>query len=434
MKKSKRFIAIISSIIMLFSIFGGLTQAFAATTYYAYSIGVNHGSATSSSSLTGDFRPNVKYANTCYGMINGITSYYNCSPDRAYMKGNNPSGNPRIASRVVFLNGHANQSNIVFNANNAGGNYDTGVTLGSTTTKCIGLASISMSTCDLISFVGCDTAKETTTSTNNIAKQARSRGATSSVGFKDKITSRSTDGKGWCNKYNDALALGYTISGAISYATSFYPNSDLGKYARVYGSTSNKIATSSGNVSSVTPVQMCYRVIEPKNISVVSSIKDTNAFNINTDVIASEIKKTAQSFDLSDYTVYTNMFSEDERTGIVVFTYMINNKVETNYAYVAEIQDGKLVNIICSFDKDANTMTKNARNTIVNKVSTHKTEKKLRSPEKLNNNLQGKISASNESYYFDFNTNELRYVNVQYYTAINAENVTVDIPYEEVIS
>ena len=162
-----------------------------ATTYYAYSIGVNHG--TTNSGLSGNFVPNVKYANTCYGIINGIDSYYNDEPTVSYMKGNNPAGVRRIASRVVWLNGHASNTTILFNHNNNGGSYDTGAYYGNDTSKYVGIKSTNMSGVDLISFVGCETAN----GGSNLAFSAYSKGATTAVGFTGKIVSRSADGQGW---------------------------------------------------------------------------------------------------------------------------------------------------------------------------------------------------------------------------------------------
>ena len=149
------------------------------TTYYAYSIGGDQGTA-------GDFSSNVYYAHVCYGMISGITSYYNNMPTVSYMKGNNPAGARKIGSRIVFLNSHANNEEMVFNYQQLVGSYYTGVYYGYDTTNDVGLLSTNMSGVDLISFVGCSTGAGTT----NLPSRAVSHGATTAVGFTNSCRSR----------------------------------------------------------------------------------------------------------------------------------------------------------------------------------------------------------------------------------------------------
>lgn len=421
-KKLKKLSSIFLVLILIVSSFNFAITASASTTYYAYSIGVNHG--TTNSGLSGDFTSNVKYANTWYGMISGIASYYNCSPTSTYMKGTNPVGTRRIASRIVFLNGHGSASNIVFNHNNEGGYYDTGVTIGKDTTKCVGLQSTDMSTVDLISFVGCNTANGTT----NIAITAHQRGAKSSVGFTNSISSRTTDGRGWCRKYNDALTLGYTISGAISYATSCYPNSNLGTYVKVYGSTSNKVANSSGSVASLS-VETPAPEITQISVDVYNSNAKTNN-SLDIEEIINEIKKIDSSFDISDYTVKSNMFSEDKKSGIIIFTYMINEEIRTNFAYVVEVKDGIATNIYCGNKKDTADINVSS---IENAVSTSK----MAASEPTTHTFAKGINTaenSEEYYYYDFNTNVIRHIETFYYCAENAENVIVDVVNEETIN
>lgn len=439
----KKLISILISTVLMVSLFTNnaiaisrkieITEA-KATNCYAYSIGVNHGNTNSG--LTGNFIPNVKYANTCYGMINGISSYYNDRPTISYMKGNNPSGNRRIASRVVWLNGHANNTTLVFNHNNLGGNYNTGVYYGYDTSNYVGLLSTSMSGVDLISFVGCQTAK----GQNNLASRARSQGATTAIGFRESITSRSSDGQGWCRKFNDALSIGHTISSAISYATSFYPNADLDNYIKVYGSTTNKISQS-GNVSSLSTGEQWpgNRILNTNitynNIGIVENealIKYSKELSniINTIIIQDK------SFNTSDYSISANMYSDDGKSGIVTLTYNIG-EIVTNKAYIITVENNTVTNIVLSHavssNKSASTMT-NQKNLINEKYLISLVEKhKSQNSVKYYNNKSNIIDVR-KNYYFDYSTNKLTYQKCVYCIAPNSDNVIIDFVSSEVIN
>lgn len=437
MKKTRKIFALLLSLTLVFSVLS--VNAFAidtrATTYYAYSIGVNHG--TTNSGLTGDFTTNVKYANTCYGMIDGITSYYHTAPTVSYMQGNNPAGVRRIGSRVVWLNGHANNTTIVFNYNNNGGSYDTGVYYGSDTSKYAGIQSTNMSGVDLISFVGCETAANTT----NLASRAKDKGATTAVGFTGKIVSRSTDGQGWCRKYNDALALGHTISSAISYATSFYPNSNLPDYVKVYGSTTNRIASSGGSVASVTSEDFASGT-QIINVDMmyndVGNIQNGKLKNYATDFtdIFNSIREYDSNFDVNDYEVSVNMYSEDGNSGIATFTYKIGD-IRTNKAYVATIEDGIITDIICngvavesrtaSIEDSQNVNS--LEESLLKLVEEHK-KSQYSTMSVVDDNIVGE----EEQYIYDYNTNTLIYQKCTYTVVPSADNVIVDTVIEETLN
>lgn len=436
MKKIRKIIALLLALVLTFGVLSAnaLAAKARATTYYAYSIGVNHG--TTNSGLSGNFVPNVKYANTCYGIINGIDSYYNDEPTVSYMKGNNPAGVRRIASRVVWLNGHASNTTILFNHNNNGGSYDTGVYYGNDTSKYVGIKSTNMSGVDLISFVGCETAN----GGSNLAFSAYSKGATTAVGFTGKIVSRSADGQGWCRKYNDALSIGHTISSAISYATSFYPNSNLPNYVKMYGSTTNRIA-SSGSVASVTDADYTTGT-EIINVDTVynniGNIRNGELKNYTTNFadIINSIHAYDSEFDVKDYKVSVNMYSDDGNSGIVIFTYKIGD-ILTNKAYVATIESGMITDIICN----GIAVESNSANIKKNPYTTSSEEAllKLVAEHKMRQVATASITDENivseeTNYIYDYNKDTLIYQKCVYTVIPSADNVIVDTVTEEILN
>ncbi|MDE5946015.1 MAG: hypothetical protein K2G63_01715 [Oscillospiraceae bacterium] len=418
MKKLKRMMSGFLGAMMMVSMCSVNISSASAASYYAYSIGVNHG--TTNAGLEGNFTQNVAYANTCYGMISGVASYYNNMPTQSYMKGNNPLGERKIASRVVFLNGHASSSRMYFNHNNNGGEYDTGVYYGYDTATCPGLLSTDMSTNDLISFVGCSTAAGTT----NLASRAVSRGATTAVGFTESIHSRFINGPDWCRKYNDALVNGYTVANAITYATSCYPNSDLGKYVKVYGSSTNTIA-SNGSVNSISDDdEKVY--VENVNIPIENVYSTKNIIDAELtsdfDVVIEELKAIDKSFDIDDYSIDINMFSEEDSTGMIIFTYRIGDLIDTNYALVASVSNGTITSISRNFEEKPIVDEEK----LIEKVSSHSysSNERRKAMNSLNIN-QNDIVSESESYNYDYRTNNLTFVKTIDYVERNAEEVVI---------
>lgn len=56
-----------------------------------------------------------------------------------------------------------------------------------------------------------------------------------------------------------------------------------------------------------------------------SNVKTSDSLDI--EEIINEIKKIDSSFNVLDYTVKTNMFLEDKKSGIIIFTYMISEDI-----------------------------------------------------------------------------------------------------------
>lgn len=410
-------------------------SAATTSTKYAYSIGVNHGGwAWLFGGLQGDFTPNVNYASICYGMISNTTSYKNYQPNYTYMRGNNPDGTRRIASNIVFLNGHANYDNLCFNYDNNNGDYATGVYIGndydspSSGYKYVGLGSTNMNTCDHISFVGCSTAAN---GNYNLTWKAVNKGANSALGFTDSIHSRSNDGKGWLQKYNDALANGYTISRALTYAANFYSSSDLGTYAKIYGSSSNTVAsasksTSSNLISVDTSIEFSEKGLN--NFSLVSENKSLIVSNL-----VKAILKIDPDFKANEYKMTINMFAPQDGNGMIIMSYMVDD-IKTDKAYIATIENNKIVNVSANA-----TATKILRNEVKDNFD-KETLQTLVKDFKSKNDLNSKaltvknVVKTTENYYYNIESGVLTYEGSIFYANPEADNAIFDITTETVLN
>ena len=392
---------------------------------YAYSIGVNHGWF---GEYTGDFTENVDYASTVYGMISNITSYKNHTPDVDYMRGNNPSGVRRIGSDIVFLNGHANYTNLIFNHSNDGGNYKTGVYYGedydssSTGYKYVGIQSTDMSGVDLISFVGCKTGANNGT---NLGSRACDAGATTAVAFTEEINSRNTKGPEWLQKYHDALGSGDTVEEAINYATTLYPQSTLGDSVVIYGDSDNTIVFGrstqvSMELPTITTIPFEMSIAEMDNMKDVS----LEEANINIKDLTEKIKKIDSTFNELDYKITVNNYTDN--SGIIILSYFINNEIETNKAYTIPFDNGvtKSINYVNRISQYSYSEEQSTENTLVERVNDFKTVQVSR------------LSIDNETierYYYDYDSGELTYVYSKYTEEPELGNVIVESGEEVVI-
>lgn len=413
-----------------------IMNVFAATTanQYAYSIGCNHGSwAWLLGGYEGDFTDNVDYAATCYGMIANITSSYkNYKPTYSYMRGNNPDGTRRIASKIVFLNGHASYDCLIHNHNNDDGDYATGIYIGTdykspSGYKYAGLGSTDMSTCDHISLVGCSTASN---NDYNITWKAVNRGAKSALGFTDSIHSRSSAGEGWLEKYNDGLAKGYSISRCITYASGFY-SSDLGTYAKIYGSSTNTVVES--KVATVSNFNTVATNISCKDIENVINAK-ANETNKIVSYLATSIQKLDASFKLENYRMTVNMFAPQDGNGMIIFSYYMDDIVKTNKEFIAVIENNRVVEV---FANDVATKEEKgelhvkavAEEKLIALTKNHKHTKSALIIDDTKN-----VVKTTEMYYYDYLTGKLVCEESVFYSLPEADGAIVDYTVETVLN
>lgn len=202
---------------------------------YAYSIGCKVG--TGLDDAGDDYTQNVLNAANAYGKLSNVTSYYSTEPTYSYLTGNNALGERRIASHIVFVNGHASSMLILVPAKNET-NYRVGIWTGydgvtAAQYTFAGLESVDMSSCSLITFAGCCTGQ----GADSLTGVAYTRGARIAVGFNGDISSRSSQGRAWLKTYNTSLANGNSVYTSIINACNAYPNSDLSVEVIIAGNT-----------------------------------------------------------------------------------------------------------------------------------------------------------------------------------------------------
>ncbi|MBO4838306.1 MAG: hypothetical protein J5493_02925 [Lachnospiraceae bacterium] len=225
MKKKMRLRGICAALSLVLIIIMFIAPTAHAWGYHAFSVGTDYGSGnidTSSDATT---------ASTYYSRI--MPSSYSIIPTVSIMTGSFSDGLPRIKSDILFLSGHGNFNNVVFNYHQQGGTYKTGVYYTNSCTAdgytLIGLNGNMLNT-QLIVFAACKTAS----GTDNLASNAHNYGAIASVGWTASVVS--TTHSTWLNRFNDYVTSSHSVQAAVNYANSFtyLPLSGV-KTAKIYG-------------------------------------------------------------------------------------------------------------------------------------------------------------------------------------------------------
>ncbi len=401
----------------------------------AYSVGAKWVNETKD-----DFTVNVKNASNAYGWLANYDSYYSLQPDFNYMKGSRLG-----TSQIYFINGHGSADVIQVYAKDSA-NYRTGIsrfndgyTYGGF--KYAGLNGRSMSGTKLITFAGCSTARTYT----NITNTAVDQGAKCAVGFKDPITSRFYDGPNWLKKYNNVLGNGYSVQHAINSAVTSYPNCDLSTHVQVRGNSKITLGTLAKSVSKTNYYSSNMQNVTKEELEFLIPIEDEYLFlDYNDDItidfsnmkkddlnlIIKYIKSYDKYFDKNNYKLSYNAINAESGYGYIMFTYYINGKIETNKVYLVQVDNFKIKNILFAGVKKNNIKNIGLVNNekLIDKVNNfernEKSEKIMASNDSnifksrsiLTNDysldkkmLKENIIKANEKYFYDYNSNELKY-------------------------
>lgn len=433
---------LVFGIVTLLFLFDFTSTAFAAT---AYSIGSLFASGTGYNG--DDFRQNAINARNAYAMITDISSYYNTDTNYSYI-----SSTARLGgSRVFFMNGHANNLLIISGSRNTT-EYKTGISIYSNGWtsggfKTAGLNGRNMSSTRLITFAGCQTAGYVG-NTNNLTDKAVAQGATAAVGFYESIYSRSNYGPQWLQTYNNSLGSGNSVINSIYAAKVAYPGSNLSDYYTYRGN--RDITIGSPSRSAVVTMSKADSILAEVNNSISDTYMtiDLNSSVIKVDSIKEEIRNKNLSdytslfskiiniieendftFDVKNYKITYSVANTEDGYGDIFFKYYIDDKIETNKVYLVTFDNYVVKDIVLAgvkINNLQNTQTVELEN-LNSKIEKFNNNKATLLLEKLGNkaksksildssgkidkaSLSGEVLNTNEKYYYDYNTKELKYI------------------------
>lgn len=232
-----------------------------------------------------------------------------------------------MESDIIMLSGHGNSGGIYFNSEGQGGEYDFWVTSNLAAENSIIVQNYNMANVKLFIFDGCETAREA----SNVAKIVVDRGAKAAIGWTVEIGVDCM--YEWKNKFNNCIALGYTIQAAINYANSFNYGDNTCKNYRLYGNGAQVLKRSSASATS--EIQM------EKAVARKSGTKISRDNLDNKDLIRQAILAVYPKFSFNDFEL--DIALDGDKATVTVVEKI--GEFRTQNAYVLFYENGKITEI-----------------------------------------------------------------------------------------
>ena len=292
----------------------------------AYSVGCNY-----SYGQHDDIDTSRDALKSCdYYALAGYTSRYSCNPSTTKLQ-QSFHGTKLMESDIIMLSGHGNAGGIYFNSEGQGGIFEFWVTNNQSANGCIIVQNYNMNNVKLFIFDGCETAAGNT----NVARTVVNRGAKAGLGW---TVSVGVDCMyEWKNKFNNCIALGYTIQAAINYANSFNYGDNTCKNYRLYGNGDLVLKHASSSSASELMTQMNYTatVKRPATKLRYDLIEDKTA-------IENVLKNTFSNYAFAD--LQLDVARQDGGRATVTAIEKVGEYCTDN-AYVLFYEDGKITEI-----------------------------------------------------------------------------------------
>ena len=307
-----------------------------SATSYGLAVGATLGSSA------GDTRT---FANTVTNYLNsmGYSTIKRTGPTYSNLLAEMNGVSPKrwlLEADVIYLAGHGNYDNVSFSTTNKSGpEYDVFIANRAThqygpNKGIIGVGWFNLSKVKFIMFQGCNTANQSYS--NNVTAYARSKGATTTLGWKGMINRNGI--ADWITRFWPRIVAGDTIQQAATYAKSFYypQNSSGVKEYKIYGSTGLRLTLSKNNVAASYQVsnQASDQVSRNEYVFEKTATKDTI-----TDLIKKTLNKDFYNYEYTLKETYPE--NGDEKVTIQDYVLTVNG-VETNLAYTVRIDDNEI--------------------------------------------------------------------------------------------
>lgn len=311
MKKINKLLAIVtSSLLIILMITSSLVAL--ATSGLAYSIG-------------GEFHNGADVRKACdYWALCGYKSYYTCEPTYSYVSNAN-----YLNSSIVYFSAHGNQD-AIFLLNNIAVSDGYGGW-----GQIVNINNYTLSNTKLVVYDACSTASNSDGTGINLCSTTLNRGADAVLGWTDTIGV--DDAFKWQKRFQNHLALGYTINASIKQADRYndYNNNVNIKSHRLYGNGAVPIKRSRSiiNGTDVRP-----RSLEFKNIELFYN-------NIDFKALENEIKKCNATFSIDDYNITITSTSSTNKN-FVIDLQMIFNGAITNSGYTIIVENNVVTDIV----------------------------------------------------------------------------------------
>lgn len=418
MKKSNKiFYKSALSFVLIFSLFASTLTAFptSAAGNMAFSVGCDYNYDEGNP----DIDTSSDAISSCdYYALAGYISRYTGNPSVSKITASY-NGTKLMESDIVMLSGHGEYDHLYFRSKGQLGEYWFNITNGVVNYyNAIPLLTFDMSKIKLIMFNSCSGAKTagTTGSDPCLAIQAFYYGAGASLGWTVDIGEECASL--WLGRFNNCIALGYTIQAAINYANSFtYPGNCTCMYNyTLYGNGSQVLKR---NTRTNTQIALEPTIVKTPNITLSANklYDKTTIKNI--------IQKEYPDFWFKDFTI--NVTDNDNGNSIITVVEKIG-EFSTQNAYILFYENGKITNV---FDRTVKKPSSSEYNTLLlSSANSNKQEALTLASQKISNDLSVKNQTATLMY--DVETGE-KYYHIYTY-ATNGQSTFKGVSYKHPIT
>lgn len=274
-------------------------------------------------SIGGEFHNGDDVRSACdFFALCGYNSYYTCNPAYSYV---NSSG--RLNSGVVYFSAHGSQDGIyLLNDIEVVDQYHT---KGS---KTVVINDFTLSDAKLYIYDACLTASNEDDSGVNLCTETYLKGANCVIGWTQSIYD--SDAFEWQKRFQNQLALGWTVLNAANYANRFtyYENSSI-KSWRIYGNSSEVVKRSSSTALSMLENSI-YNI----------GYTDLSTQNVRNSEVESYLKSIDMTFDSKDYQIERTLTNESGTSYVVDYVYK-NGDFKTSCGYTFIVENNKVIGV-----------------------------------------------------------------------------------------
>lgn len=264
--------------------------------------------------------------NSCdYYALAGYISRYTANPTVSKIRATY-SGTKLMESDIVMMSGHGTPNRMKFNSGGQGGEYCFHITEDTSYYNPIPLSSFNMNNVKLMILAGCQSAL----GSSNITKTANNLGAKASIGWTVLICPDCV--AQWLSKFNNHIALGYSVQAAFNYANSFYYDDGCVRNSVLYGNGSQVLKRNASNS----------RQLQTNTEYKLSNTAVSSSKLADKETVRQLIKSVYPEFSFEDFEI--NITDRGNESLIISIDEKIGN-FKTTSAYVMFWEKGKVTEI-----------------------------------------------------------------------------------------
>ncbi len=295
-------------------------------------------------SIGGEFHNGDDVRSACdFLALCGYNSYYTCNPTYSYV---NSAG--RLNSGVVYFSAHGSQDGIyLLNDIEVVDQYH------AQDSNTVVINNFTLSDVKLYIYDACLTASNGDGSGVNLCTETYLQGANCVIGWTQEIYD--SDAFEWQKRFQNQLALGWTVLNAANYANRFtyYENSSIKSWI-IYGNSSEVVKRTSSTALSMSSNSV-YNI----------GYTDLSTRSVKNNELESYLKSIDTTFDTENYQIEKTPTNESGSNYVIDYVYK-NGDFTTSCGYTFIVENDKVIGM----QNNMNVASVNVRNVSLSQTPT----------------------------------------------------------------